>query len=69
MDKKKFQLIYGIIIIIVGISVIYRVPQVMIKVEDIEAFSRSIVLVKFCFYLLGGLLLVAGIQKIYKNYK
>lgn len=69
MDKKKVQLLYGAIIIMVGISVIYRVPQVMVRVMEIEYFSNSTGLVKFCFYFLGGLLMIAGIQKIYKNYK
>ncbi len=69
MDRRKFQFIYGIIIVIVGILVIYRIPQMMVRVEDIEYFANSSGLVRLSFFLLGGLLILAGGQKIYKNYK
>ncbi|THB76478.1 MAG: hypothetical protein D3926_17450 [Desulfobacteraceae bacterium] len=69
MDKRKFQMIYGSIIIFIGILVVYRVPEVMVKVEGIESFSGSLLLVRACFYILGGLLILAGVQKLYKNRK
>ncbi len=69
MDKKKFTLYYGIILIAVGLGVIYRVPEVMVKVETIEFFSQKMLLVKSCSYILAALLILAGGIRVFKNYK
>ena len=69
MDKKNFGFYYGIILVAVGLGVFYRIPQVMPKVETIEFFSQKLFLVKACFYILGGFLILAGGIRIYKNYK
>lgn len=69
MDKKKFTFYYGIILVIVGFGVFYRIPQVMPKIETIEFFRQKLFLVKSSFYILGGLLILAGSIRIYKNYK
>ena len=41
MDKKKFHFYYGIILLIVGIGVYYRIPQVMPQIETIEFFRQK----------------------------
>ena len=69
MDKKKLAFYYGILLIAVGLGVFYRIPQVMPKVAEIEFFSQKLGLVKFCFYTLGALLVMAGGIRVYKNLK
>lgn len=69
MDKKNFGFYYGIILIAVGLAVFYRIPQVLLQVETIEFFSRKLFLVRASFYILGGLLILAGGIRIYRNYK
>jgi len=69
MGKKNFKFYYGIILIAVGLGVFYRIPQVILQVETIEFFRQKIFLVKFSFYILSGLLILAGGIRIYKNYK
>ncbi len=69
MEKKNFRFYYGIILIAVGLGVFYRIPQVILQVETIEFFRQKILLVRFSFYVLGGLLILAGGIRIYKNYK
>jgi len=69
MGKKKFRFYYGIILIAVGLGVFYRIPQVILQVETIEFFRQKILLIKFSFYILGGLLILAGGIRMYKNYK
>lgn len=69
MDKKTFGFYYGIILIAVGLAVFYRIPQVVLKVETIEFFSRKLFLVRASFYILGGLLILAGGIRIHRNYK
>ena len=69
MDKKKINFYYGIVIVVVGLSVFYRIPQVMPKIATIEFFTQKLFIVKACFYILGGMLVLAGSIRIYKNYK
>jgi uncharacterized membrane protein YqgA involved in biofilm formation len=66
MDKKKFQLIYGIVLIMVGIAVFFRIPYVMPKVHSINYFAKASLVIEFSFYLLGGLIVLAGAKKIFK---
>lgn len=69
MDKNKLTFFYGVLLIAVGLGVFYRIPQVMPQVSEIEFFREKLGLVKFCFYMLGALLLLAGTIRVFKNYK
>ncbi len=69
MDKKKFGFYYGIILVIVGLAVFYRIPEVSLRVETIEFFRQKMTMVKASFYILGGLLILAGGIRIFRNYK
>ncbi|MCG8618769.1 MAG: hypothetical protein MI802_21320 [Desulfobacterales bacterium] len=69
MDKRTFTFYYGIVLIAVGIGVFFRIPQVMPELETIEFFSNKIGVVKFCFYVLGSLLILAGGIRVKNNYK
>ena len=61
-------MIWGIALVLAGIGVFYRIPQVMPKIERIEQFSSAMFYVRFCFYLWGVLLVCGGAKKIYDNY-
>jgi hypothetical protein len=63
--KKRFQVIWGIALFLAGIGVFYRIPQVMPRVEAIEHFSSITWFIRFCFYLIGILLIGGGSKKIY----
>ena len=70
VDKKNtLQLIWGILLLLAGIGVFFRIPQVMPEIEKINHFSRYIIFIYFCFYLLGILLIVGGGKKIYNHLK
>ena len=71
MEKNKIyvQLVWGFLLVMAGIGVFFRIPQVMPKIKTIEYFASVIGFVYFCFYLLGFLLILGGGRKIYKNYK
>lgn len=70
MDKNKIvvQMIWGVALTLAGIGVFFRIPQVMPKIEKIEYFSSAMYFIRFCFYLLGVLLVWGGTKKIYENY-
>ena len=71
MDKNKIvvQMIWGVALALAGIGVFFRIPQVMPKIEKIEYFSSAMYFIRFCFYLLGVLLVWGGTKKIYENYR
>jgi len=70
-DKQKstLQLIWGILLLLAGVGVFFRIPQVMPEIKKIEHFAPYMVFIYFCFYLLGVLLIVGGGRKVYTYLK
>lgn len=64
-----FQIIWGGMLLVAGVGVFFRIPQVMPKLEQIDGFSSVIIFIRFSFYLIGCLLICGGFMKIRKNYK
>ena len=71
MEKNKIhlQLVWGALLVLAGVGVFFRIPQVMPQIKTIETFASIIGFIYFCFYLLGFLLILGGAQKIYRNLK
>ena len=71
MDKNKIhiQLAWGGLLVLAGIGVFFRIPQVMPKIKEIEQFSSAIWFIYICFYLLGILLIMGGGRKLWENYR
>ncbi len=65
----RLHIVWGVILVLAGIGVFIRIPQVMPKIEEIEFFSAVLTWVRFCFYLLGVLLIGGGSKKVYENYR
>jgi len=68
-NKTVVQIIWGVALVLAGAAVFFRIPQVMPRIEKIEQFSSAMFFVRFCFYLLGILLVGGGSKKIYDNYR
>ena len=62
------HIIWGIALTLMGIAVFFRIPEVMPKIAAIKIFSSVLFFVKFCFYLLGVLLIWGGANKIYNHH-
>ncbi|MGD9133632.1 MAG: hypothetical protein PVF78_08310 [Desulfobacterales bacterium] len=71
MAKKKstVQLIWGILLLLAGVGVLFRIPQVMPEIKKIEHFAPYMLFIYFCFYLLAVLLIAGGGKKIYHYIK
>lgn len=67
--KNTFQFIWGILLLLAGIGLFFRIPQMMPAIKEIEHFTRYIFFIYFCFYLVGILLIVGGGRKIYNHLK
>jgi len=68
-ERSTIQLIWGILLVLAGLGVFYRIPQVMPQIKTIEYFQPVLPFVYFCFYLIGVLLIVGGGRKIIAFYK
>ena len=70
--KSKVQFIWGILLLLTGIGLFFRIPQIMPEINKIEHFTRYpffIYFIYFCFYLVGILLIVGGGRKVYNHLK
>ncbi len=72
MSKKQNQgqFIWGVALVVMGISVFFRIPQVMPKIVSIEYFSSGFakVFTGFSLYLMAIVLLGSGLIKIARHY-
>jgi hypothetical protein len=68
-QQPIFQIIWGGLLLIAGVGVFFRIPQVMPGISQMDAFSSVMTFIRFSFYLIGCLLVCGGISKIRKNYK
>ena len=69
-DKKNtLQLIWSVLLMLAGIGLFFRIPQLMPGVKKIEQFAAFIYFIYFCFYLLAILLIAGGGRKVYTYLK
>lgn len=68
-SKRKGQIIWGVLLIAAGIGVFIRIPQVMPQIAQIEHFSSILSYIRFCFYLIGVMLIGGGAKKLLENLK
>jgi hypothetical protein len=71
MDQKKVitQMIWGMALVLAGIGVFFRIPQVLPEILKIEQFSSISGFIYFCFYFMAVILVGGGVKKIYHNYR
>jgi hypothetical protein len=71
MDKSKIQtqLVWGALLVLMGIAFFFRIPQAMERIKSIESTTLEIGFIYFCLYLIDLGLLVGGVKKLYTNYK
>jgi hypothetical protein len=66
-----YALVWGIALVLAGIGVFFRVPQVMPRIESLGPFSSSFasIFIRFCFYFMGALLIGGGVKKIHAYFR
>ena len=67
-NKNTGQIIWGVALVLAGIGVFYRIPQVAPRIAAIEQFAPIMTFVKFSFYFMGALLIGGGAKKLYDNW-
>ena len=71
MGKNKviFQTIWGVLLVLMGIALIFRTPFVMERIVQIEYYADIKWLVRIILYVTALMLITGGSRKIYDNYK
>jgi len=71
MDKNKaiFHLIWGVLLVLMGIALFVQVPQVMERIVQIEYYAPIKWFIRIIIYLIAVMLIGGGARKIYNNYK
>jgi hypothetical protein len=71
MDKNKiyFQLVWGALLVLMGIAFFFQIPQAMNRIKSIESSTLEIGFIYFCLYRIDLGLIVGGVKKIHANYK
>jgi hypothetical protein len=65
--NAQFQLVWGLLLAIAGIGLLFRIPQVMPQIRQIEYFSGVIPFIYFCMYFIALFLIAGGVRKLYLN--
>jgi hypothetical protein len=70
MDKNKIhiQLVWGGLLVLMGIAFFFQIPQAMLRIKSIESSSLEIGFIYLCLYLIDLGLVVGGVKKICANY-
>jgi len=68
-SKISIQLIWGGALILMGVAVFFRVPQVMPKLAEMGQSATTIGFIRVCFYLMGFILVGGGLKKVINHYK
>lgn len=63
------QLIWGGALILMGVAVFFRIPQVMPKLAEMGQSATTIGFIRVCFYLMGFILVGGGLKKIMGHFK
>ena len=63
-NKKNVQLLWGLALVFMGVALLFRIPQIIPTIEQIEKFRGIIPFIQFCFYFMAVVLIGGGIKKI-----
>ena len=71
MEKNKaiFQVVWGVLLLLMGVLLFLQVPQVMARIAQIEHFVSIKWIIRIMVYLIALLLIGGGGRKIHENYK
>jgi hypothetical protein len=68
-NKAIFQVVWGVLLLLMGVLLFLKVPQVMARIAEIEHFVSIKWIIRIMVYLIALLLIGGGGRKLYENYK
>jgi len=64
-----FQIIWGVLLVLMGIALIFRTPLVMERIVQIEYYAHIQWLIRIILNVIAVMLIAGGSRKIYNNYR
>jgi threonine/homoserine/homoserine lactone efflux protein len=68
-NKATFHIIWGVLLVFMGIALIFRTPFVMERIVQIEYYAEIKWLVRIILYIIAVMLIAGGSRKIYDNHR
>jgi len=68
-NKIHIQLVWGTMLVLMGIAFFFQIPQAMNRIKSIDSSSLEIGFIYFCLYLIDLGLFVGGAKKLYANFR
>ena len=68
-NKAIFQVIWGVLLVLMGIALVFRTPFVMERIVQIEYYANIKWFVRIILYITAVMLIGGGSKKIYDNYR
>jgi hypothetical protein len=68
-SKNKVQLVWAGALIVMGIAVFFRIPQVLPKLVEMGHSATTVGFIRICFYIIGCLLVGGGVKKLLHQLK
>jgi len=67
--RNRLQLVWGVLLVLAGAGLIFRIPQVMPQIKQVDYFAGVIPFIYFCMYFVAVFLIAGGARKLYFNAK
>ena len=67
--RPRLQLVWGVLLVLAGVGLVFRIPQVMPQIRQIDYFAAVIPFIYFCMYFVAVFLIAGGARKLYLNTK
>jgi uncharacterized membrane protein HdeD (DUF308 family) len=66
--NTKWQIVWGVLLCLAGISVFFRVYQLGPRIDDIAGQPSTALFARICIYIMGFVLIGGGLKKIWHHY-
>jgi hypothetical protein len=67
--KATLQFVWGLLLVMAGVGLFFRIPQVMPQIRQIEYFAGIMPFIYFCMYFMAVFLIAGGARKLYLNWQ
>jgi hypothetical protein len=68
-SKATIQIVWGLLLVLAGVGLLFRIPQVMPQIRQIESLDAALPFIYFCFYFMAVFLIAGGVRKLYLNWR
>jgi hypothetical protein len=68
-SKATIQIVWGLLLVLAGVGLLFRIPQVMPQIRQIESLDAALPFIYFCFYFMAVFLIAGGGRKLYLNWR